>query len=229
MKHRVKDIPHYIGHRHRLREKLRSSKRGTLQDYEILEVLLFSAVQRIDVKPIAKKLIKHFGSLAGLLQAIVDEIANISGINDNITAAIMCAQEIIERTLKHKVQPQSMLSNWKELIEYLRYSVGCNTIEQLRTLYFNKRCNIIKETLQEGTIDQTPIYIREIIKQALLIGATAIVISHNHPSGNTRPSKADVVNTTKLVDACKSVNITLIDHIIISKVSYFSFKTEGLL
>ncbi|WP_341808129.1 RadC family protein [Wolbachia endosymbiont (group E) of Neria commutata] len=218
------------GHRKRLREKIILDNGQSLLDYEILEHILYSAYGRIDVKPIAKRLINYFGSLNKVLNAESEELKNINKVNDAAISAIFCVKQAFVRSTREKMKDLPIINNWHKLLDYLRASIGSINKENFRVIYMNKKYRLIAEDLQNiGTVDQTPIYLREIIKRALLIGSTSIVISHNHPSGDVQPSNSDISLTKQLAEACQSIGIELIDHIIIAFNNHFSFKENRLL
>ncbi|BET36017.1 MULTISPECIES: RadC family protein [Wolbachia] len=218
------------GHRKRLRERIISDNGQSLLDYEILEHILYSAYSRIDVKPVAKNLIEIFGSLNKVFNADLEALQNIEGVSNAAISAIFCVKQAFVRSAREEVKDLPIINNWENLLDYLKVSIGSLNKENFRVIYMNKRYRLIAEDLQNfGTIDQTPIYVREIIRRALLIGSTSIVISHNHPSGDIQPSSSDMFLTRQLAEACKSIGIELIDHIIITFSSYFSFKENRLL
>lgn len=224
----VKD-PHYVGHRLRLKQKLLRITEG-LADYELLEVLLFSAIPRKDVKPLAKHLLEHFGDLSNLINADKEKLLLVEGMNENICCSLYLVRELIRRILKHKIVKQNVISSWDALLDYLKSSMGSLKIEQFRILFLNKKNILIaEEIIGVGTIDQAPVYPREIVKRALFHEAGAIILVHNHPSGRSKPSKADIVLTNKIAETCHSVNITVHDHVIITDNEYYSFKSNMLL
>ncbi|AGJ99423.1 DNA repair protein RadC 3 [Wolbachia endosymbiont of Drosophila simulans wNo] len=218
------------GHRKRLRERIILDNGQSLLDYEILEHILYSAYSRIDVKPVAKNLIEIFGSLNKVFNADLEALQNIEGISNAAISAIFCVKQAFVRSAREEIKDLPIINNWENLLDYLKVSIGSLNKENFRVIYMNKRYRLIAEDLQNfGTVDQTPIYVREIIRRALLIGSTSIVISHNHPSGDIQPSSSDMFLTRQLAEACKSIGIELIDHIIITFSSYFSFKENRLL
>lgn len=218
------------GHRKRLRERIILDNGQSLLDYEILEHILYSAYSRIDVKPVAKSLIENLGSLNKVFNADLEALQNIEGVNNAAISAIFCVKQAFVRSAREEIKDLPIINNWKKLLDYLKASIGSLNKENFRVIYMNKRYRLIAEGLQNfGTVDQTPIYVREIIRRALLIGSTSIVISHNHPSGDIQPSSSDMFLTRQLAEACKSIGIELIDHIIITFSSYFSFKENRLL
>lgn len=221
---------HYLGHRKRLKERLLNSKQGTMANYELLELLLFFVKPRSDVKPLAKELLDKFENLSGILNATSDDLIVMTGVGESIISIFRCVKEILERTLQEKVKKRPVISNWQALIEYLRCSIGKSSTEKVRILYLNTKHIVISDELQEvGTVNQTPLYVREVIKRSLALGATSLILSHNHPSGDPSPSKADIDVTIQIMEACKSIEITLIDHIITTNDDNFSFKKAGIL
>ncbi|WP_339047514.1 RadC family protein [Candidatus Mesenet endosymbiont of Phosphuga atrata] len=226
----LKNSDYQRGHRKRLRKKCILGKGQPLLDYEILELILYSAYQRIDVKPIARKLMKRFGSFAGVFNADIDDLKDVEMVGDSAVAVILCVKEALTRILKEDIKELPIVNNSQKLVNYLKVSIGQANKEKSRIIYMNKKCRVIADDLQDiGTVDQTPLYVREVIKRALAIGASSIVLSHNHPSGDGHPSSGDIAITKQLNYACHSMDITLIDHIIITARDYFSFKEKGLL
>lgn len=222
--------PHYLGHRERLRSRLLDSARGTLPDYEILEMLLFLSKPRGDVKPIAKELMATFGSFGAVLNANPEALTHIKGVGDSTLAALRIVQEAIDRVLKQDIQAKPVLQHWKALLDYCRAVMGHLATEQFRILYLNKQGVLITDEVQSnGTVDYTPIYPREVVKRALYLGATAIILVHNHPSGDPTPSPADIDMTYKVMEACKPVDITIHDHLILSTNKHYSFKSNGVI
>lgn len=220
--------PHYVGHRQRLRSRFLGSPKGTLPDYELLEMMLFAASPRSDVKPLAKQLLLKFRNLAGVITANPDELKTIKGINDAAIAQFKIVQDIAERLLKQDIEEKPILQSWKALLDYCRISMGHLKKEQFRLIFLNKKHMVIADELQEsGTVDQTPVYPREIVKRAIQLDASAIIMVHNHPSGDIKPSMADIQITNQVMLAAKSVGIVLHDHIIISSKSHYSFRAHG--
>ncbi len=221
--------PHYAGHRERLRERFLKGA-SDLPDYELLELYLCAALPRRDVKPIAKTLLKTFGSLGGVLNADVAAMTKVDGISAASAASLKVAHEMAVRLLAEEVHDKPVLGNSQSLTDYCRVAMGHGKKEQFRILYLNRKNMLIAdEVQQEGTIDHTPVYPREVIKRALDLGATALILVHNHPSGDTQPSAADIEMTREVEDAALKLGIQLHDHIIVSKNGHTSFKTLGLL
>ena len=222
--------PHYLGHRDRLKQKLVTFGASSFQDYELLEILLMYAIPRKDVKPLAKKLIDFFGSFEAALNASAVELKQIPGIKDNTAALISTVRECALRMMKNKFSIAPIISDWKALIEYCQLDMGQKKNECLRVIFLNARNQLIKdEILQQGTISETPVYPREIAKRALELGASSLVMVHNHPAGNMRPSQNDIKMTKAVQDALNALEIDLIDHIIVSKSGHISFKACGFL
>lgn len=222
--------PHYTGHRQRLRERFLQTPKGSLPDYELLELMLFAASPRSDVKPIAKQLLLRFGSLAGVITANIDELRLIKGMNDAALAQLKAVQDMAERLIKQDIEEKPILQSWKALLDYCRASMGHLKKEQFRMLFLDKRHMVIADELQEfGTVDQTPVYPREVVKRALQLEASSIILVHNHPSGDTRPSNADIQITKQIMQAAEAVGVTLHDHLIISSKSHYSFKAHGVM
>ncbi len=222
--------PHYIGHRQRLRGRFLSAPKGSLPDYELLEIMLFAASPRMDVKPLAKQLLLRFGSLAGVITAQTDELKEIKGMNDIAITQLKAVQDMSERLIKQEITEKPIIQSWKALLDYCRASMGHLKKEQFRLLFLNKKHMIISDELQEyGTVDQTPVYPREVVKRALQLEASSIIMVHNHPSGDVRPSKEDIQITKQIMQAAETVGITLHDHVIISSKNHYSFKAHGVM
>jgi DNA repair protein RadC len=224
------DAELYHGHRARLRERFIASSFGSLADYEILELLLFLAKPRGDVKPIAKKLMAEFGSVQRIFSASEDNLLSIDGVGKSVISSLRLVKEAAARILKEEIKQTTILQSWSALIDYLKVSMAYIKTEQFRVLFLNKKNMLIADELQEvGTVDQTPVYPREIVKRALFHEATAIILVHNHPSGNPNPSNADVQMTKKIVAALAPIGVSVHDHIIISNRDFYSFKSNMLI
>jgi DNA repair protein RadC len=223
------DKPHHHGHRQRLRERFMKGS-DSLPDYELLELILFQAHPRQDVKPLAKGLIAHFGSFADVITATPERLAEVKGVGPSVIASLKVINEAAVRLASARVKDQPILSSWTALIDYCQTSMAFNQNEQFRLLFLDKKNRLIAdEVLQEGTIDHTPVYPREVAKRALELGSSAIILVHNHPSGDPRPSRSDIDMTKTIVQAGETLGIVVHDHIIISRGDYASFKTMGLL
>ena len=203
-----KDKPHYHGHRQRLKDRFIKSGAGSLADYELLELILCLAIPRRDVKPLAKKLLDTFGSFAEVINADNDRLKEVSGVGDNAIVALKLLRDGAIKLTQESIIDRPLLSSWDALLDYCRASMAYKKTEQLRILFLDKKNVLIAdEVQQEGTIDHTPVYPREVIKRALELGASAILLVHNHPSGDPTPSKADIDMTCEVADAGKKLGV----------------------
>ncbi|MCB1680574.1 MAG: DNA repair protein RadC [Alphaproteobacteria bacterium] len=222
--------PHYTGHRQRLRERFLKSGPDALADYELLELLLFQAIPRRDVKPLAKALLKAFGSLPAVLNAPVSELLKISGISENTAISVKTVTALSNRMLRQELNEKPILNSWAKLLDYCRSTMAHEIREHFRIIFLNKKNELLADEIQQsGTVDHTPAYPREIMKRALEIGATALILVHNHPSGDPKPSQADIDMTREIVQAAKTFNIIIHDHIIIARKGHTSLRNEGLM
>ncbi len=225
-----KSKSHNEGHRQRLRERFIIGGADALPDYELLELLLFMAIPRRDVKPIAKELLSTYGSLSALMNAPHGSLSQMDGISENTATAIKAVTAIAHRMIKQEIIKQPVLNNWTRLMDYCHMSMDFETKEHFRILFMNKKNMLIADEVQaSGTVDHTPAYPREIMKRALELGATAMILMHNHPSGDPKPSKADIEMTRQIIEASRPFNITVHDHIVMARGCHFSFKQEGLI
>ncbi len=225
-----KETPHYHGHRERLRRRVLDKGVGTLSDLEVLEYLLFGARPRGDTKPLAKTLTKRFGSLAGVLGASGQELASVEGLGEASIAALKIVPEAARRLALEEASERPVIASWDKLLAYCRIAMAHEKVEQFRLLFLDKKNRLIADELQQrGTVDHTPVYPREVIKRALELGASALILVHNHPSGDVTPSKADIEMTREIQEAAAKLGISVHDHIVISKSGHNSFKSLGLL
>lgn len=222
--------PDYIGHRQRLKDRFMKGGQEALADYELVELLLFLAVPRRDVKPIAKALMARFGSFAEAISAEPARLKEVAGVGDNVVIAFKMIQEGALKLSQEQIMNTPVISSWHALLDYCRASMAYHKKEQFRILFLNRKNILIADELQqEGTIDHTPVYPREVIKRALELGASALILVHNHPSGDPTPSRDDIEMTKEITEAGKKLGVTLHDHVIVAKGSYASFKALGLL
>lgn len=223
--------PHYHGHRDRLRQRFIQSGPDALQDYEMLELLLFQAIPRRDVKPLAKELLTAFGSLWAVTQATPDALKARFGFSDATVAHIRIVGAIGLRMARQQVIGQPILSSWQKLLDYCAGAMAHEPVEQFRLLFLDRKNTLIADEVQQrGTIDHTPVYPREVVRRALELGAAAIILVHNHPSGDPTPSRADVDMTKQIVSAATALGLVIHDHVIIGKGGkYVSFKSAGLM
>lgn len=226
----VKEKPHYTGHRQRLRDRFLQSGGEAVADYEILEMILFPSHPRGDVKPVAKALLAHFGSFGQVLHADPQELLKVKGVNETAVSAIKVTKAAAERLLKEEVTDRTVIKSWTQLIDYCRLQFGHNKNEEFHVLFLNHKLELLAdERQQKGTINHTPVYPREVVKRALELGASSMILAHNHPSGDVAPSQADIDITRQIVTAARALNIEVYDHVIIGAKKHFSFKSKGLL
>lgn len=222
--------PHWQGHRDRLRGKLIQRGPGALDDYELLETLLFAFIPRRDVKPIAKTLLQRFGSLSGVFAASTNDLTRIDGVGSTVAAYIQAAREIGIRTTREEIAGRSIISSWTALLAYVRGQLQHETREQFRVLFLDRKNQLIADELMgQGTVDHAPVYPREIARRALELSASALILVHNHPSGDPTPSRTDIDITREIVDALAPFEIRVHDHLIAAKHGVTSFKSEGLI
>ncbi len=217
------------GHRKRLKERFMISPES-LPDYEILELVLFNALPRRDVKILAKSLISQYGNFAKVINFDENHINESDEISPSVNFQFQLLKESLKRLLKENISQKTLLNNWNALYDYLQADMGHLNIEHFRILYLNtKNFLIADEVHATGTIDQASVYPREILKKAIFHGAASVILAHNHPSGVTKPSKSDIIITTKIMEACKMIDVNVHDHIIIAGNDVFSFKSNNLL
>jgi len=225
-----KKAPHYHGHRERLRKRFLESQGEGMPDYEILELLLMTALPQRDVKPLAKDLIERFETLAGVLTASPEALMAVPGIKETACTALKVVQTASVRLAKAVLMDKPIIGGWDRLIDYCRTSMGHDKVESFRILFLDRKNRLIAdEAQQRGTVDHTPVYPREIVKRALDLGASALILVHNHPSGDVTPSKDDIEMTRKIREGAEKLGIALFDHVIVSKSGETSFKSQGLL
>ncbi|NKB43268.1 MAG: DNA repair protein RadC [Alphaproteobacteria bacterium] len=220
----------YHGHRARLRGRFLDAGPDALADYELLELLLFTSLPRKDTKPLAKELIEEFGSFAEVIAADKDKLLAIDGLGESAVAGLKAVQAGAVRLLRAGVADRPIISSWQALIDYCTALMAFEEAEQFRLLFLDKKNKLIAdEAQQRGTVDHTPVYPREVVKRALALNATAIIMVHNHPSGNPEPSRADIEMTKKVKDALEAVGLVLHDHVVIGRGRHVSFRQDGLL
>ncbi len=218
------------GHRARLRKRLLTGGEGALADHELVEYLLMTAIPRRDVKPLAKTLLSRFGSLAGVFNADPQALARHPGMGDTSAAAIKVVALATRRLARTAVQEQPVLGSWQALIDYLTIDMAHLTHERVRILYLDTRNRLILDhLLTDGSIDEAAIHPREVVKKALDLGASALILVHNHPSGSPEPSRADVQITSRIAEAGRLLGIVVHDHVIIGKEGHVSLKAKGLI
>ena len=222
--------PHYLGHRERLRRRFRGAGPDALPDYELLELILFRAAPRRDTKPLAKALIARFGTFAEALNAPEELLREVPGIGEAAITELKLVRAAALRLMRGEVLERPVLSSWAQVLDYCRASMGFASKKQFRILFLDKRNQIIADEVQQtGTVDHTPVYVREVVKRALELSATAIVLVHNHPSGDPTPSRADIKMTRQIVAAAKPLGVLVHDHIIVGKQGHASLRGLGLI
>ena len=220
----------HIGHRARLRDRFIKSGADALADYEMLELLLFQAIPRRDTKPLAKALINRFGSFSSVIRADANALREVKGVGDSVIVILKSVAAAAGRLAQEEVLQQPVLGSWNRLVDYLRVKMAHEKNEQFRILFLDTKNALIKDEVQQtGTVNHTPVYPREVIGRALQLGASAIIMVHNHPSGDPTPSDADVEMTREVQDAGKMLGVTLHDHVIIARGGHTSLRSMGLI
>ncbi len=225
-----KEIYHLEGHRQRLKERFRLGGADNMPDYELLEMLLFRSIPRRDTKKLAKDLIAKFGTFAEVISAPPPRLMEVSGVGQSTITDLKLVAASAQRLARIEVMNKPVLSSWNAIIDYCRAEMAFENKEQFRILFLDKSNTLIAaEMQQQGTVDHTPVYPREIVKRALELSATAIILVHNHPSGDPSPSNADVKMTHQIVETARPLGIVVHDHVIIGRKGHFSFKGKGLI
>ena len=221
--------PHYWGHRARLRERFLSGGHKPMPDYEILELLLFNAIPRIDLKPLAKRLLAAFGDLNGVVAASEHRLLQVEGATAKVYLQLRIVEAFAHRMALAKVMHREVVSSWDDLITYCRTAMAHRETEQFRVLFLDRKNVLIADEEQaKGTVDHVPVYPREVAKRALELNASSIILVHNHPSGDPTPSPQDIDVTRRIVEACDTIGVAVHDHVIIGKEADVSFRAEGL-
>jgi DNA repair protein RadC len=217
--------PHYHGHRERLRERFLDGGSAAVTDYELIELILFRALPRRDVKPLAKDLIARFGSFAEVVSAPPERLAEVKGLGAAAITELKVVEAAAHRLARGQVRNRPVLSSWSSVLDYCRTAMAFADKEQFRVLFLDKRNRLIADEMQQrGTVDHTPVYPREVVKRALELSATAIILVHNHPSGDPTPSQADIQMTLEIVTVAKPLGIAVHDHIIVGRDGHASLK-----
>jgi DNA repair protein RadC len=219
------ETPHYLGHRDRLRARFTEDGGDGLPDYELLELVLFRSLPRRDVKPLAKELVRRFGSFAETLAAPPQRLRQVDGVGESVVTDLKIVAAAARRMAKGAVAKRQVLSSWSAVLEYCRTAMAFADKEQFRLLFLDKRNALIADEVQQsGTVDHTPVYPREVVKRALELSATAVILVHNHPSGDPSPSATDVKMTRDIIDVALPLGITVHDHIIVGRDGHASLK-----
>ncbi|WP_341022377.1 RadC family protein [Brevundimonas diminuta] len=231
--------PHHVGHRERLRDRARTAGLHHLPDYELLELFLFRSQPQGDVKPVAKALLERFGSLAAVLAASVEDLMTVKaedsrgrakGVGSETALDLAALHEVSRRVAKEEANRRTVISSWTALLAYVRLSLQHEPREQFRVLYLDKKNQLILDEIQNrGTVDHAPVYPREVVRRALELSASAMIIVHNHPSGDPTPSRADIDMTKQVIEAARALSVQVHDHLIVGREGVASFKQLGLM
>ena len=222
--------PHHLGHRERLRERALAGGLAALPDYETLELFLFRSIPKRDVKPLAKQLLARFGSLGGVMGATAEELRTVAGVGLSVALDLKLLHELGLRTAREAVGRRPVISSWSALLAYVKTALAHEAREQFRVLYLDKKNQLIgDEVMNRGTVDHAPVYPREVVRRALELSASAVILVHNHPSGDPTPSAADIDMTRQVIEAGKSLRIAVHDHLVVGRDGVASFKALGLM
>ncbi len=220
---------HQLGHRERLRERALKGGLEALLDYELLELYLFRTFPRGDVKPLAKDLLKRFGTLNAVLSAAPAELKAVPGVGEAAAVDLKLLHEATLRLARESVGKRTVISSWSALLGYVRVALANEAREQFRVLFLDKKNQLIAdEVMNRGTVDHAPVYPREVMRRALELSASAVILVHNHPSGDPTPSAADIDMTKQIVEAGRSLRISVHDHLVVGREGVASFKALGL-
>jgi DNA repair protein RadC len=226
----ARDAPHYHGHRDRLRQRFVQAGNDALHDYEMLELILFRAIPRRDVKPLAKQLLEKFGSFAEVIAAPIERLKEVDGLGEAAITDLKIVQAAANRLLRGEVKKRQVLSSWSSVLDYCRTAMAFESKEHFRILFLDKGNHLIADEQQQtGTVDHTPVYPREVVKRALELSATAVILVHNHPSGDPTPSRADIEMTRAIIEVARPLGIAVHDHLIVGKDGHASLKALKLM
>lgn len=220
------ETPHYHGHRERLRQRLLAAGPDALAEYEMLELVLMQAIPRRDTKPLAKQLIARFGSFAAVLAASPTALQEVKGVGDGVVAMLKIVQHAAQLMQRQEISKRPLLSSWQQLLDYCHSVMAQEKVEQFRLLFLDGKNRLIADEIQNiGTVNHAPVYVREVVKRALEFHASAIIMAHNHPTGDPTPSRDDITMTREIKKALEVVNIKLHDHLIIGKEGHASLRS----
>jgi DNA repair protein RadC len=224
-KGRRAEPPHYLGHRERLRERAAAGGHDALPDYELLELILYRSIRQGDTKPLAKALLARFGSFAEVLGAPQHLLREVKGVGEAVAADLKAVAAAGRRMARSEIAGRTVLGSWTQVLDYCRAAMAFEPREQFRILFLDKKNQLIGDEVQQtGTVDHTPVYPREVLRRAIELSATAIVLVHNHPSGDPTPSRADIDMTKAIIEALKPLGIAVHDHIVIGRSGHASLK-----
>ncbi|MBD3679482.1 MAG: DNA repair protein RadC [Rhodobacteraceae bacterium] len=228
---RSEKLPSYIrDHRKRLRERFLTGGAAAMPDYEILELVLFRAIPRQDVKPLARRLLETFGDFSHVISAPVERLKQVSGVGEAVIVELKIVEAAAHRLARSRVLRRPVISGWDVLLDYCRTAMAHRETEQFRVLYLDRKNVLIADEEQaRGTVDHVPVYPREVVKRALELNASALILVHNHPSGDPTPSESDVAMTSQVAQAAQALGLTLHDHLIVGKSAELSFRSAGYL
>ena len=222
--------PHHFGHRERLRERTLNGGFAALHDYEALELYLFRSFPRADVKPLAKGLLTRFGSLAGVLSASIDDLCTVRGVGQAAALDLKLVHELTQRIGLEPMRKRTVISSWSALLAYVKVALAHEPREQVRVLFLDKKNQLIAdEVMNEGTVDHAPVYPREIVRRALELASASVILVHNHPSGDPTPSRADVEMTRQVIEAARTLGLSVHDHLVVGREGVASFRSLGLI
>jgi DNA repair protein RadC len=222
--------PHHLGHRDRLRERAKAGGLAALPDYELLELYLFRSIPMKDTKPTAKALLARFGDLAAVLAASTADLRTVAGIGENVALDLKLLHEATLRIGRADAGKRTVISSWTALLAYIRVALAHEPREQFRVLFLDKKNQLIAdETMNQGTVDHAPVYPREVMRRALELSSSSVILVHNHPSGDPTPSGADVEMTRQVIEAGKALRITVHDHLVVGRDGVASLKALGLM
>lgn len=224
-------LPSYIAdHRKRLRQRFREGGAQAIPDYELLELVLFRAIPRQDVKPLARALMDRFGDFNRVLTAAPERLRDVHGVGDAIITELKIVETAAHRMARARIMQKHVISSWDAVLDYCHTAMAHRETEQFRVLYLDRKIALIADEEQaRGTVDHVPVYPREVAKRALELNASALILVHNHPTGDPSPSRSDIEMTEKIQTACEALGLTLHDHLIIGKSTELSFRSEGYL
>jgi DNA repair protein RadC len=227
---RAEPVPDHYGHRERLRERVEVGGFAPLADYELLELYLFRSNRRADTKKIAKALLARFDTLAGVLAAGVADLVAIKGVGEAVALDLKLLHEATIRLQRHRIEKREVISSWTALVAYVRTALANESREQFRVLFLDRKNQLIgDEVLGQGTIDHAPVYPREVVRRALELSASSLILVHNHPSGDPTPSSADIDMTRQIIEAARTLRISIHDHLIVGREGVASLKALGLM
>ena len=224
------DVPHFHGHRERLKQRFRATGAAALPDYELLELILYAALPRRDTKPVAKALLARFGTFSEVLGAPEAQLREVAGVGDGVALHLKVVKAAAERFARDAVRERPLFDSGRAVVDYCMAAMAYETVEHFRVLFLNKKNQLIADEVQQtGTVDHTPVYPREIVKRALELSATALILVHNHPSGDPTPSNADIQMTKQIVEVAKPLGIVVHDHLVVGKAGHVSFRALALM